>query len=172
MGRNFRSADGWFLARPSNFVTCSAQRTVITHYLFRVMSFRALPRLALRIYDQLMLYCMHFHQGAHTIKLFPAQRSPCLNTVALCVGETTLTSHCGATKVRRTWDFTMKAATVRQRGPDTMLFVGRIAHYSRGLFGSSFLIHGIKYYKVTNGEKIRKYDSRLTLPSKTGSGQN
>ena len=63
------------------------------------------------------------------------QRSAaCLNTVALCVGETTLTFHCGATKVRRTWDFTIKAATFRQRGPDTMLFVGRIAHYSRGLF--------------------------------------
>ena len=45
--------------------------------------------------------------------------------------------YCGATKVRRTWYFTMKAATVRQRGPGAMLFVGRIAHYSRGLFGSN-----------------------------------
>ena len=52
-----------------------------------------------------------------------------------------------------------------------MLFVGRVAHYSRGLFGSSFRIGLIKYYKVPNGAKSRKYDSLLTLPSKTGSGQ-
>ena len=34
-----------------------------------------------------------------------------------------------------------------------MLFVGRIAHYSRRLFGSSFLIHGINFCKVPNGEQ-------------------
>ena len=52
-----------------------------------------------------------------------------------------------------------------------MLFVGRVAHYSRGLFGSTFRIGLIKYYKVPNGAKSRKYGSRLTLPSKTGSDQ-
>jgi len=49
-----------------------------------------------------------------------------------------------------------KAATMRQRAPGTMLFVGRVAHYSRGLFGSSFRIGLIKYYKVPNGAKTRK----------------
>ena len=59
-----------------------------------------------------------------------------------------------------------KAEAIRQRDPDTMLFVGRIAHYTRGLFESTFLIHRIKYDKVPNGEKVRKLDSGLTPPSK------
>ena len=42
------------------------------------------------------------------------------------------------------WRFTVKAKAIRQRGPGTMLFVMRMAHYSHGLFESSFLIYGIK----------------------------
>ena len=42
----------------------------------------------------------------------------------------------------------IEAEALRQRGPGTMIIVGRIAQYGRGLFECRFQIHKQQYYEV------------------------
>ena len=59
----------------------------------------------------------------------------------------------------------------RERGPGTMLFPGRLAHWSRRLSESTFRIDRIKYYKEPHGVKDRKSCFRLWLLTKIASDQ-